>query len=275
MGKNPQKFSVSPAQTLGSANQGARQVSYVFSGFSDKGQVRQHNEDAILSHPAAGLAIVADGLGGANAGEVASQMLVSHLGSALLEVMAAAKALPVAEQEGFLREAIATHVQAANQQIYLSALADRAKRGMGSTLVLAMFIGDMVVAAHVGDSRLYRLRNKFLTALTRDHTVSQALIDVGDGNPENVQRNGLLLRAVGVGQQLDVEINSFSSEPGDIYLLCSDGLTDMVSDSSIRAILSNAGELMDMHFPALNLVKLANEQGGRDNISAIVVKRLI
>lgn len=241
---------------------------------SDTGRVRQNNEDAVLANAALGFAILADGMGGHNAGEVASSMVIAMIGKALeqtpaeLEIPATARNR-LARHHAVMRDAI----RHANTAVH-SAAQDNAKfSGMGTTLVAARFFDDRVVVAHIGDSRLYRMRDGCLTRLTRDHSLLQELMDKGLITPEEARfapNRNRVTRALGVASDVETELNDFETVPGDIYLLCSDGLSDMAEDPEIAATLNSFSG--NLQLCAAQLVTMANEYGGRDNVSVILVR---
>jgi serine/threonine protein phosphatase PrpC len=234
------------------------------------GLVRPLNEDAIGADPSCGLFVLADGLGGYNAGEVASVMAISSV----LERLASAID-KFDEDEGAFTpdEAIYDTVTDINASIYNAALNSTAFEGMATTLVIAWFLGGRLWVAHTGDSRLYRYRDSMLEQLTRDHSFSQELLDAGmvtEEEARSLPAKNLVTRALGAGADIEPEIHNVDVLAGDIILLCSDGLTEMVGSYEIEGLLSINEE--DMHETARRLVDLANESGGRDNISVIVVR---
>jgi protein phosphatase len=243
---------------------------------TDPGMVREHNEDAVFVDPARGLVILADGMGGYNAGEVASGIAISFIASALETSFF--DPLP-GETDGVERPS-ASHcftksIGLANTAIYNASLSESTYAGMGTTLVMALFFDDRITVGHIGDSRLYRLRDGEFTTVTRDHSLLQEQIDHGMITVEEARyahNRNLVTRALGVESEVESEIHAYDVAAGDIYLLCSDGLNDMVSDEEIRQALQTSPD--DLDFAAEQLVQMANDNGGRDNISVIVVKVL-
>jgi protein phosphatase len=234
------------------------------------GLVRPLNEDAIGADPACGLFVLADGLGGYNAGEVASVMAISAVLERLSGAVASSHsdATPLAPDE-----AIYDCVAEINATIYNAALNSAAFEGMATTLVIAWFLGSRLWIAHTGDSRLYRFREGQLEQLTRDHSFSQELLDAGMVTEEEARllpAKNLVTRALGAGADIEPEIQDLDVQLGDLLLLCSDGLTEMVGPFEIAGLLSISED--DMHETARRLVDLANESGGRDNISVILVQ---
>ncbi|UXY16181.1 Stp1/IreP family PP2C-type Ser/Thr phosphatase [Chitiniphilus purpureus] len=242
-------------------------------GLTDAGLVRDHNEDALGFDPTLGYAVLADGMGGYNAGEVASGIAVQMLAHTVREGLSA-RAAHLRDLHGVPHghSLLETAVQRANAAIYGTALAQPQCAGMGTTLVVALFFDNRVVLAHVGDSRCYRLRDGVLQQLTRDHSFLQEQLDSGLITPEEARYAGnknLVTRAVGIDPDVETELNDFAAAPGDLYLLCSDGLNDMIEDDEIAEVLSGAHH--DLPGAAAELVGRANAAGGRDNVSVLLV----
>ena len=239
------------------------------------GMVRAHNEDSVARNEVCGLVVLADGMGGYNAGEVASGIAIEVL---LSEIVPALKNASPVERDRETGEELAVMLLArgihkANASIYQAAQGHTQYAGMGTTLVTALFYDNRVVVGHVGDSRLYRLRGEALETLTRDHSLLQEQIDCGMISVENArhsQNKNLVTRAVGIDAELIPEIHLHDVEVGDVFLLCSDGLNDMVDDDDIQSILY----AMQGNLPlaAEQLIQTANDNGGRDNVSVILVK---
>ncbi len=243
---------------------------------TDAGMVRSHNEDAVYANPAFGLAVLADGMGGYNAGEVASGMAVSLLGAELEKAFR--KTAPYrmdAAGKLYAHTALEHEIARANAAIFQAAQSQPQYAGMGTTLVVTAFYDNMMTVAHIGDSRLYRLRGEDFQLLTRDHSLLQEQIDSGMITPEEArhsQNKNLVTRALGVDPAVQPEIRDYDTMPGDIYLLCSDGLNDMVQDEEValtlRTLAANLG------LAATQLIQTANDSGGRDNVSVILVRIL-
>ncbi|MCX8085538.1 MAG: Stp1/IreP family PP2C-type Ser/Thr phosphatase [Rhodocyclaceae bacterium] len=241
---------------------------------TDPGRVRANNEDAVLANPRLGLAVLADGMGGYNAGEVASGMTTALLGSEL-EARFAERAphLPGAGGRSWAQEALKSVIARANAEILAAASREARLSGMGTTVVAAQFFDDRLATAHVGDSRLYRWRGEALAQLTRDHSLLQEQIDSGMISVQEArysQNRHIVTRALGVEPEVDIELSEFAVQPGDVYLLCSDGLTDMVEEADIALTLSALSA--NLPLAAAQLIDLANDNGGRDNVSVILVK---
>ncbi len=226
-------------------------------GRTDVGRQRSANEDSLVVSPP--LFAVADGMGGAKAGEVASAVAV--------------EAVEGATESGEPIEAqLADIVRRANRRIYDLAVADESRRGMGTTLTLAKLHGDEVSFAHVGDSRAYRLRAGELEQLTRDHSLVAELERSGQITPEAAEHHpqrSIITRALGPEPDVEVDTYTLAGRDGDLFLICSDGLTSMVSDDEVGAILRSAGSLDDA---AEELVRAANQSGGKDNITVILFR---
>lgn len=240
---------------------------------TDPGRVRRSNEDAVFVNPKLGLAILADGMGGHNAGEVASNMTITALGSELEHAfMKQPPCQAVANHVARPREVLRDVIARTNVAVHLAARSNQKYSGMGTTLVAVQFYDNKFVVAHVGDSRLYRMRDVFLTRLTRDHSLLQEQIDKGIISPEEARfapgRN-LVTRALGIDASVEIELNDYEVLPGDIYLLCSDGLNDMAEDREIAAVIKEFSA--NLQLCATQLIQMANEHGGRDNVSVILV----
>ncbi len=236
-----------------------------FFSLSDTGKVRSNNEDALLVDPFAGLAVLADGMGGYNAGEVASAMATEIIGTHLLPL------LQHPAPDG-LRQAVEGSVELANAAIREAARTEPRYRGMGTTVVLAVFMPERVLIGHVGDSRAYRLRQGRLETLTRDHSLLQEQIDAGLVNPERAHEapyRNLLTRALGMTPVVHMDLTEHTLEPGDLYLLCSDGLSDMLRDEQIARHLGGSIRLEDVGHA---LIDAANAAGGRDNVSVVLMR---
>jgi len=241
---------------------------------TNPGMVRSHNEDSVTFDAGCGLVVLADGMGGYNAGEVASGIAVSVLASEVRHHLEAAlpEDLDAAGEElgvALLRD----NVKKANLSIFNAAQSQPQYAGMGTTIVTAMFYDDRVAVVHVGDSRMYRLRGDEFESITRDHSLLQEQIDSGMISKEDARMSknkNLVTRAVGIDADVEPELHVHDVQIGDVYLLCSDGLNDMVEDGDIGMTL----QMLQNNLPlaATQLIQLANDNGGRDNVSVILVK---
>lgn len=242
---------------------------------TDTGKVRDHNEDSIGSDPEAGLYVLADGMGGYNAGEVASGIAVKTV-MGLVRDACSVQALELADPAtGKSRPAIILRdsIMRANKLIHQTSKTQVQCEGMGTTVVACLFHDNRVSIAHVGDSRVYRLRGEQFTQLTQDHSLLQELVARGFYTPEEAARStnkNYVTRALGVDPTVEVDVQDFPAQPGDCLLLCSDGLSDMVADEDMQLTLHTFGH--DLAVAGRQLVKLANEQGGRDNISVMLIR---
>jgi serine/threonine protein phosphatase PrpC len=242
---------------------------------TDPGMVRSHNEDSVACEPACGLAVLADGMGGYNAGEVASGIAVSVVATEVSHRLQNASPVEISENGGeelgvaLLRD----NIQKANASIFHAAQSQPQYAGMGTTIVSALFYDNRVAVGHVGDSRMYRLRGEELETITHDHSLLQEQLDSGMISLEDARMSknkNLVTRAVGIDAHVDSEIHVHDVQVGDIYLLCSDGLNDMVEDDDIQATLfALQGNLP---LASSQLIQMANDNGGRDNVSVILVK---
>jgi PPM family protein phosphatase len=244
---------------------------------TDPGMVRGHNEDAVFANPNQGFVILADGMGGYNAGEVASNMATMLLSTELEAAFIARPPHELDKLSGlpYGTRCVLDKVALANSAIYQTAASQPQYAGMGTTLVMALFYDSRVTVAHLGDSRVYRLRGEDFCAITRDHSLLQEQIDSGMISVEDArysQNKNLVTRALGVDPEVETEIGDYAAQPGDIYLLCSDGLNDMVEDEEIRMTLQMLSANLEL--AATQLIQMANDNGGRDNVSVILVKVL-
>ncbi|MEM6511859.1 MAG: Stp1/IreP family PP2C-type Ser/Thr phosphatase [Pseudomonadota bacterium] len=246
-----------------------------FAELTDTGRVRDHNEDAIGSNPDIGLMVLADGMGGYNAGEVASGIAVQIVGELAAEGAEREEREDVDPHSGLMRQSIVLRdaVYRANKIIYQTAQSQTHCEGMGTTIVACMFYDNKVSIAHVGDSRAYRVRGGQFEQMTMDHSLLQELVDRGFYSQEEAQRStnrNYVTRALGVEPTVDVEVNEYEVLPDDVYLLCSDGLPDMVEDEDIHLTIRTFNDSLDV--VGQQLVNLANDHGGRDNVSVMLAQ---
>jgi serine/threonine protein phosphatase PrpC len=235
----------------------------------DAGRARSNNEDSVATDDAVSLAVLADGMGGYNAGEVASHMATSFIATELGRWLREASSQA---SDAEVRRAMDICVENANRAIFEAANANPQYAGMGTTLVVAVFREGRLLLGHVGDSRCYRLRGGKLAQITRDHSLLQEQIDAGLITPEQAAfsaNKNLVTRAVGVEDNVLLETHQHEVQPGDIYVLCSDGLSDMVDDSGLEQLLQAHDALPEC---ARALIAAANDAGGKDNISVILAR---
>ena len=244
-------------------------MNFEFYCATDTGRLRNNNEDSVVVDAQAGVAVLADGMGGYNAGEVASGMATSFISSQLGRWLAEASAEAT---DSDVRRAMDICVDNANRAIFEQAHTNPQCAGMGTTLVVGVFREGRCLMGHAGDSRAYRLRGGVLTQITHDHSLLQEQIDAGLITEEQAAfsaNKNLVTRAVGVEDAVLLETKLHELQPGDLYLLCSDGLSDMLADEVIQQLLNVSESLEAL---ATTLVSSANEAGGRDNISVILVR---
>jgi protein phosphatase len=239
------------------------------------GRVRSNNEDSYRVVPALNLLVLSDGIGGQANGEVASAMAVETIVTHCLEISNGGSTYHVNKPESEVSEktkALVSAVNLANRTIHEASIRDPQFQGMGATVVAAWIDGLWLSLVHVGDSRAYLLRGGDLVSLTADHTLVAEQVRNGILTLEQAQTNPLrrlLIRALGVREQVEIDIHEHELRSGDVLLLCSDGLTGMVPESEITEILMQD---QDPHSAADRLVTSANEHGGEDNVSVIVLR---
>jgi len=242
---------------------------------TDPGMVRSHNEDSIAADPANGLVVLADGMGGYNAGEVASGMATTVIITEMRQILSSAKPYDVAQgsSEEIAARMVREQVLKANSSIYQAAQSQPQYAGMGTTLVVCLYYDNRMLVAHLGDSRLYMLREGKFSQVTRDHSLLQEQIDSGVLTAEQARfslNKNLVTRALGIEAIVPTDIAEYRIEANDIYLLCSDGLTDMVDSEVIHSVVDE--KRSDLAVAAADLIDLANQNGGRDNISVVLIR---
>ena len=246
-------------------------------GLSDVGRQREHNEDRFVLLPEHALYIVADGMGGHRAGDVASQLATTEVAEFFKTTITDDITWPFPFDASKTEEEnrLITGIKLANRKIYDKALASRELHGMGTTVVGLLYAPkrNQVYVAHVGDSRCYRVRNGGIEQLTRDHSLIneylQAMPELPSEQRDNLPKN-VITRALGMHDQVQVDTKVDVPHPGDVYVLCSDGLSGMLTDQEIAEIVSGAGS--DLEGAAKKLIERANEHGGEDNVTAVVVQ---
>jgi protein phosphatase len=242
---------------------------------SDPGMVRPHNEDSIASDPARGLIVLADGMGGYNAGEVASGIATTVITTEMQQTLERHPPYSIEEATGktIAEKLLREQIERANTSIYQAAQSQPQYAGMGTTLVVALFYDNKMSVAHIGDSRLYRFRDGNFEQVTKDHSLLQEQIDSGLLTKEQARgaaNKNLVTRALGIDPEVEPEIHEYETKVGDIYLLCSDGLCDMVSDEDICMALQTLGG--NLKLCVAQLIQMANDNGGRDNVSVILIR---
>ena len=238
----------------------------IYHGATDVGNVRTNNEDVFLISEECHFCLVADGMGGAAAGEVASSIFA--------ETAQAVFAGHDGRSEENTIARVQTTFKLANDKILKHVGRNPHNQGMGCTAELLAFVEDAFIIGHVGDSRTYRLRNQALKQLTKDHSLVQEQLDQGLITPEEAQRHAMrnvILRAVGVNETVALDILKGRQKPGDLFLLCSDGLSDLVAESEILAAVSTDGPL---ETKSNALIHLAKQAGGKDNVTVALTEIL-
>jgi serine/threonine protein phosphatase PrpC len=247
-----------------------------FGARSDTGRARENNEDNFASAPELNLFVLSDGMGGLAAGEVASKLACDTIIRRSRDAQSN-PALPLVGEHlpglSVTSNRLASAIRVANHVVYAAAQSNERKRGMGATVVAVWFVDEQRVSvAHVGDSRIYRLRGAEFVQLTQDHSfvaeqVRRGMMTQYEADHSNMQN--MLLRALGVEPEVQVDVNEKDLLEGDTLLLCSDGLTRELSNAQISATLAEATSAQDS---ADRLIDLANQAGGGDNITAVVVR---
>jgi protein phosphatase len=226
-----------------------------YAAASDTGRKRRRNEDSYVIAPP--IFAVADGMGGAQAGEIASRLAAAALEDS-----------DPGSKSG--AERVTSLIQEANRRVHERAIADPATSGMGTTMTVALVEGTKVTFGHVGDSRAYRYRDGAIEQITEDHSLVNELLKSGKLSPEEADthpQRSVITRAVGTDPDVDVDSFTIDAEVGDVFLICSDGLTDMVDDEDIRSVLEKFHD--DLDRATKSLVSAANRGGGEDNITVI------
>jgi protein phosphatase len=251
-------------------------ISLDVASLSHPGMVRTHNEDSIFVDGEAGLAVLADGMGGYSAGEVASGIAVNVISNGMLPELQSGRELSKVDIGSGLTHAallLQQQIALANKGIYEAAQARPECAGMGTTLVAAVFFQNRISIGHIGDSRLYRLRVDKFEQLTHDHSLLQEQIDSGMLTQEQAKyslNKNLVTRALGIEAVVPADIAEYRVEADDVYILCSDGLTDMVEADTVRDIV--VAKRTDLAEAAAELIDIANQNGGRDNISVVLIR---
>ena len=244
-------------------------------GLTDVGRQRQHNEDAFLVADEAKLFLVADGMGGHAAGEIASRIAVESISEFIVHTKEDDGTWPHAYDEQFTRTTnrLMAALRMANTRVLEAMRKDAKLRGMGTTVVACMADHGKISVAHVGDSRAYMIRNGRISRITNDHSWVFEQVQAGmltEAEAEKHPLRNVITRALGGALSVNPEASEIDSRPGDLYLLCSDGLTGMVpEDQILKLVTANAD---DLEKACRQLIDVANEHGGLDNVTAILVK---
>jgi len=252
-------------------------MNFIAAGLSDVGLQREHNEDSFCILSEHRLFVVADGMGGHRAGDVASRMATMEISAFFDASDIDGNEWPTEDDSRLTpdQNRLVSAVKLANQRIFQASIRNRSVQGMGTTVVGALFVREdrKIHIAHVGDSRAYRVRTGGITQLTRDHSLLNDYLlvmpNLTDAQKERLPTN-VITRALGMQDAVAVDLYFEDVEPGDVYVLCSDGLNGMVSDERILDIVHSAGS--DVETAAITLISQANQNGGEDNITVVVVQ---
>ncbi|MDR1529153.1 MAG: Stp1/IreP family PP2C-type Ser/Thr phosphatase [Burkholderiales bacterium] len=246
---------------------------------TDRGRVREHNEDYVFADAEIGLLVLADGMGGYNAGEIASKIAVETVVHGIRQALDNDEIAyldgAVDPENGlmYVTTLMRRQIIQANRKVYEASINEPDCEGMGTTIVVALFCGKRFTVAHVGDSRAYRWREGLLQQLTRDHSLLQEQIDHAEWQADRAKEfphKNLVTRALGADRHVQVDIAEFDVLPNDVFMLCSDGLTDMLDRAAISRILGEYPAAPASEVTA-HLIDAANKKGGRDNISVILL----
>lgn len=242
---------------------------------TDKGRRRSQNEDAFICDEDYAIFLVADGMGGENYGEVASRLTADHFVQLITPFITDEDVtIPFdTPEDGDHFTAVVIHaVEGTNRAVYEYAAEHESHRGMGSTLTAAIARGGFLYVAHVGDSRLYRIQTDEIFQITEDHTKVQEMVQRDILTPEEARKHpqkNIITRCVGRNRRLKPDVFTTDFNDGDIFLICSDGLNDMIEDDEIHRIVVESDTL---ETAAVGLVELANENGGKDNITVVLFR---
>ena len=241
---------------------------------TDVGLKRTNNEDNYAIVQSAGLYVLADGMGGHASGQVASTMCVSHIAQYICETARQPGfklSFPIKPNLSYEANLLANAIMYANERVFIQSCKDRSMEGMGTTVTAIYNAPNNLVLAHVGDSRIYRVRKGEIKQMSRDHSLLNHLIDKGELKPEdapNFANKNVILRAIGLKDEVEVDVQEVPRETGDIYMMCSDGLSDLVPDNLICQTITKAPTLPDA---CTELIGLALKAGGKDNVTVVCV----
>ncbi len=245
--------------------------SFEYFHVTNPGLIRDNNEDSIFVDDKSHIAILADGVGGHESGEIASSEAVSHLNKVLSEIKNAIES-PEDFNWTLLKNVLREGIIECHRKVKKLAQENPESQGMGTTLVFSFFVSNYIFYGHVGDSRLYRYKDKKLTQLTKDHSLYQQMVDerqlYSDEEINNVPKN-IITQAIGITDHISPDLSYEALTDKEIYLLCSDGLSDMVSDDEIQELISSKKDLGDL---GEKLLESALSAGGKDNVSIILIQ---
>ncbi len=244
-------------------------------GHTHVGMKRNHNEDSFLLMPEERLFCVADGMGGHSSGEIASKIAVDEIQEFFrltAQDLDATWPYKMDKTRNYDENRLATAIKLANMRIYERANAEQKFKGMGTTVVTVHYVSNVAYVGHVGDSRVYFFRNGQLRQVTEDHSLLNDYLKAKKLTPEEIEafpHKNVIVRALGMKDTVQVDVNRFETQEGDVFLLCSDGLSGMVPDAQIQDILTR---VQDLEAAAKQLIDLANQNGGNDNITCIITR---
>lgn len=248
----------------------------ICAGITDVGKAREHNEDDFyLSEGREALCVVADGMGGHRSGEVASAMAIKAIVEYYRETISESDYTADSEEDGgvdLIQHRLRQAVQNANRAVFTAASDSELYRGMGTTIVSGYFTNEGVYFAHIGDSRAYRMRDGKLQQRTEDHSLANEYVRMGILAAEDIEYfpyKNVITRACGLTDTVEVDVHFEEMQPGDVFLFCSDGLSDMVNDAQLQELLNAEDDLEKL---CKTLVDTANANGGDDNITVILAK---
>jgi PPM family protein phosphatase len=247
----------------------------ICAGMTDVGQARDHNEDDFyLSEGKEALCVVADGMGGHRSGEVASAMAIKAMVEYYRETMSEGGDVPVNGEDtvDLIQRRLRQAVQKANSAVFTAASESELYRGMGTTIVSGYFTNEGVYLANIGDSRAYRLRDGTLEQRTEDHSLANEYVRMGILAAEDIEYfpyKNVITRACGLTDEVEVDVHFEDLQAGDLFLFCTDGLTDMIRDDRLEEMLSEEDDIEKL---CKSLVELANANGGDDNVTLILAK---
>lgn len=250
-----------------SSDKAAASYPFRWGGVTDIGKVRQDNQDAMAVEPEAGLFLVVDGMGGHRGGDLAAKMVAEDLPPMIENGLGRLRGRSPRCIRRLLKKVVIEH----SRHLKMEGDSESGQAGMGATVVLALLTGGRAFIVNVGDSRVYRLRDGRLVQLTVDHSVVSELLEAGHITPDEANTHdslGVVTQHIGMPERVEPLVRSLVLKPGDRFLLCSDGLTDLVDDAHICGVLLAEA---DSQLACETLVRAANEAGGFDNITAVVV----
>ena len=265
-----------PSVSISAGQTTAHRLKVASAGLTDVGRKRDHNEDSYLIDDELQLYVVADGMGGHAGGGTASRIAVETIDRELRSARASTEDPFRAEvplQDSPLPDAIRNAVGSACQAIFTAAQEDPRLAGMGTTVIALLVKGDQAFFAHVGDSRAYLIRGELIQQISEDHSLVNEQIKAGMITPEEAKHSrykNIITRSVGFEEEVQVDVMGLTLQPGDTFLLCSDGLANMVDDEELRQVI----DATPLERAPEKLVEMANERGGDDNITVIVVRAM-